>query len=84
MHDLGKHSRDFCISSINQPINQSTNQSINQPTNDALPPYGPASARAWLQSMYEEIHIISRLDHPNIVKMYEFFEDEKRYYIVTE
>ena len=23
-------------------------------------------------------------DHPNIVKMYEFFEDEKRYYIVTE
>ena len=23
-------------------------------------------------------------DHPNIVKMYEFFEDDKRYYIVTE
>lgn len=23
-------------------------------------------------------------DHPNIVKMYEFFEDEKRYYLVTE
>ena len=23
-------------------------------------------------------------DHPNIIKMYEFFEDDKRYYIVTE
>ena len=23
-------------------------------------------------------------DHPNIVKMYEFFEDDKRYYLVTE
>ena len=23
-------------------------------------------------------------DHPNIIKMYEFFEDEKRYYLVTE
>jgi 3-hydroxyacyl-CoA dehydrogenase/enoyl-CoA hydratase/3-hydroxybutyryl-CoA epimerase len=28
--------------------------------------------------------ILRQLDHPNIVKMYEFFEDEKRYYIVTE
>jgi calcium-dependent protein kinase len=34
--------------------------------------------------MMNEIDILSRLDHPNIVKMYEFFEDEKRYYIVTE
>ena len=23
-------------------------------------------------------------DHPNIIKMHEFFEDEKRYYLVTE
>ncbi len=23
-------------------------------------------------------------DHPNIIKMYEFFEDDKRYYLVTE
>lgn len=23
-------------------------------------------------------------DHPNIIKMYEFFQDEKRYYLVTE
>lgn len=31
-----------------------------------------------------EINILSKLDHPNIVKMYEYFQDEKRYYIVTE
>lgn len=23
-------------------------------------------------------------DHPNIVRMYEFFEDEKRYYVINE
>ena len=27
---------------------------------------------------------ICQQDHPNIVKMYEFFEDAKRYYLVTE
>lgn len=31
-----------------------------------------------------EIAILKDLDHPNIVKMYEFLEDEKRIYIVTE
>lgn len=34
--------------------------------------------------LFREINILSGLDHPNIVKMYEFFEDEKRYYIITE
>lgn len=34
--------------------------------------------------LFNEINILRELDHPNIVKMYEFFEDEKRYYIVTE
>ena len=24
------------------------------------------------------------MDHPNIIKMYEFFEDEKRFTIVTD
>lgn len=24
------------------------------------------------------------MDHPNILKMYEFFEDPKRFYIVTD
>ena len=33
---------------------------------------------------FNEINNLRDLDHPNILKMYEFFEDEKRYYIVTD
>ena len=31
-----------------------------------------------------EVEIISRLDHPNIIKLYEMYEDPKKYYIVSE
>lgn len=34
-------------------------------------------------SLYRILNLYFQ-DHPNIVKMYEFFEDEKRYYLVTE
>ena len=34
-------------------------------------------------SLYSILNLYFQ-DHPNIVKMYEFFEDEKRYYLVTE
>ena len=34
--------------------------------------------------LFNEINILKELDHPNIVKMYEFFEDDRRYYLVTE
>ena len=34
--------------------------------------------------LFNEIRNLRSIDHPNILKMYEFFEDEKRYYIVTE
>lgn len=34
--------------------------------------------------LMNEINNIKILDHPNILKMYEFFEDENRFYIVTE
>ena len=30
------------------------------------------------------MEIIQDLDHPNILKMYEFYEDERRYYLVME
>lgn len=36
------------------------------------------------QSFKHEISILKKLDHPNILKLYEVFEDEKRYYLVTE
>ena len=34
--------------------------------------------------MLNEIGILTKLDHPNIVKIYEYFEDSKRFYIVQE
>ena len=36
------------------------------------------------QAFQDEIFILSKLDHPNILKLYEVYSDEKRYYIVTE
>ena len=35
-------------------------------------------------TLYNEMNILRNLDHPNIVKIYEYFEDEKRFYIVME
>jgi calcium-dependent protein kinase len=32
----------------------------------------------------EEVSILNTLDHPNIVKMHDIFEDEKYIYIVME
>jgi calcium-dependent protein kinase len=37
-----------------------------------------------LLMLFNEINNLKDLDHPNIIKINEFFEDEKRYYIVTE
>lgn len=34
--------------------------------------------------LFNEINNLKGLDHPNIVKMYQYFEDEKRYYIITD
>ena len=28
--------------------------------------------------------ILRRLDHPNILKLYEVFEDDRKYYLITE
>ena len=36
------------------------------------------------EKLSNEILILKNLDHPNIMKIYEFFEDEKNYYMVTE
>lgn len=34
--------------------------------------------------LMNEISNLQHLDHPNILKMYEYFEDPKRLYIVTD
>lgn len=36
------------------------------------------------ERMINEIEILKLLDHPNILRIYEFFEDRKHYYIVME
>jgi calcium-dependent protein kinase len=34
--------------------------------------------------LLNEIMILKQMDHPNILKLFEFFQDEKRYFLVTE
>ena len=36
------------------------------------------------ETLKKELEILRNLDHPNIVKLYEYYEDSRRYYIVTE
>ena len=36
------------------------------------------------KTVISEISILKKLDHPNIMKIYEFYEDEKNYYIISE
>jgi calcium-dependent protein kinase len=36
------------------------------------------------EKIQKEINILSRLDHPNVMKIYECYEDEKFYYIICE
>jgi len=36
------------------------------------------------ESILTEINLLRSLDHPNILKIYEFYQDEQSYYLVTE
>jgi calcium-dependent protein kinase len=36
------------------------------------------------QKFEEEIEILRKLDHPNVMKLYEYFEDTKNVYLITE
>ena len=33
---------------------------------------------------FNEVDILRKADHPNIIRLYEFYEDEKHYHLVTE
>ena len=36
------------------------------------------------ESLLKDVEILKKLDHPNIVKVYEFYQDDSNYYIVTD
>ena len=36
------------------------------------------------KKMFAEMNILKDLDHPNIVKLYELFQDDENYYLITE
>lgn len=37
-----------------------------------------------ISQIEQEINILKRLDHPNVLKIYEFFQDDENFYLVTE
>ena len=36
------------------------------------------------EGFFSEIAILKEVDHPNIVRMYELYQDKKYYYLITE
>ena len=42
------------------------------------------SSKSLLSTIQKEINILKSLDHPNIIKVYEFFKTEKYIYIINE
>ena len=36
------------------------------------------------EKFFLEVNILAKLSHPNIMQIYEFYEDERNYYIVSE
>jgi len=36
------------------------------------------------EKLFSEVSILKDLDHPNIVKLYELYQDENYYYLIME
>lgn len=41
-------------------------------------------SQQYVDSLLNEIDILKQLDHPNIVKLYEFYQDKVHFYLITE
>ena len=44
----------------------------------------PKNFQKEIKEIEREINVLRNLDHPNVMKIYEFLEDEKNYYIISE
>jgi calcium-dependent protein kinase len=44
----------------------------------------PVNSKNEEEKTDEEIELLRQLDHPNIVKIFEYFSDEDKYYLITE
>lgn len=36
------------------------------------------------QNFFNEVNILRSIDHPNVIKLYEFYQDDKNYFLITE
>lgn len=41
-------------------------------------------SQEFMESLVNEIEILKQLDHPNIVKIFEFYQDKLNFYLITE
>ena len=44
----------------------------------------PINSKSEKQKTDKEIELLRKLDHPNIVKLFEYFSDDDKYYLITE
>ena len=44
----------------------------------------PNNSKNQKEKTDEEIELLKQLDHPNIVKLFEYFSDKDKYYLITE
>eukprot|EP00439_Symbiodinium_sp_Y106_P024762 s1421_g3.t1 len=51
---------------------------------DHSPASESALNRTWILALYNEVEILLRTDHPNIVKLFEVFEDEVNMYVILQ
>jgi len=41
-------------------------------------------SKKFVNRYLKEIYMLKHLDHPNIIRIYEYFEDDERIYIIME
>ena len=42
------------------------------------------SSEKFVKTIYDELNILKSLDHPGIVKVFEYFQDDKNLYLILE